>query len=343
MRFEAGENEAGRRLDRVLKKILSEAPLSLVYRVARKDVKVNGRRMPAETLLAAGDIVDIFLPDERIAELGRKRSADPSAPKAKRQFGIVFEDENVLAVSKPFGLLTHGDDAEKKNTLANQVVDYLAESGGYTPGAAKAFVPAPANRLDRNTTGLVLFGKTLPATQALAVMLKGSEDGNAHTEKVYLTVVAGLLTEPLVLRARMVRDREENVTRVLPAAGGLFGGAEDGSEGLTMVTEVRPLALGKGYTLTEARLLTGRTHQIRAQLADAGFPVIGDRKYGNFETNRTVSKKYDLTTQLLHAYRITVRKGTGSLEYLQNRIFLAQPPERFLEIAEDLGCRIKKK
>ncbi|MDR3364626.1 MAG: RluA family pseudouridine synthase [Clostridiales Family XIII bacterium] len=331
MRFEAGENEAGRRLDRVLKKVLRNAPLALVYRIIRKDVKVNGRRVSGETLLKEGDAVEIFLPDGQIEALGLGR---PSVAKAKKQFGVVFEDESILVVNKPFGLLTHGDAVEKKNTLANQVVSYLAEKGIYIPGVTKTFAPAPANRLDRNTTGLVLFGKALPAARDLAVMMRGGAEGPAYVEKYYLTVVKGSLKTPLALKARMIRDEGANVTRVLPSSG---------EEGRDMVTEVRPLAAGNGFTFVEAKLLTGRTHQIRAQLADAGYPVVGDRKYGDAAANRMVSEKYELTTQLLHAYRLTVVCGAASLEYLKGKTFRAEPPARFAEIAEGLGCCMKMK
>ena len=332
MRFEVSEGEAGRRLDRVLKKILREASLSFIYKVIRKDVKVNGKRVPGETLLGLGDTVEIFLPEEQIEELGRSRPVN--AATAKRQFGVIYEDENVLVVNKPFGLLTHGDEAERKNTLTNQVAAYLRGAETRMPGGADIFTPAPANRLDRNTTGLVLFGKNLPAARDLAAMLKGGEEGSAYVEKAYMAIVKGALKKPLTLSARMVRDGGTNTTKVLSGASG---------EGRAMVTEALPLAAGKGYTLVEARLLTGRTHQIRAQLAAAGYPVAGDRKYGDGAANRGLSQKYGLQAQLLHAYRLTVTEGLRSLEYLKGKTFRAKPPERFVKIAEDLGCDMKTK
>jgi len=332
MRFEVGENEAGRRLDRVIKKVFPGASLSFIYRVIRKDVKVNGKRADGEALLKPGDVVEIFLPEEVTAELTQKRAKEGFH--AKKQFSVVFEDGNVLVLNKPLGLLTHGDAVDKKNTLANQAIAYLAETGGWVPGGLKTFTPAPANRLDRNTTGLVLFGKALPAARDLAIMLSGGADGGLYVEKVYLAVVKGEMKTPMTLEARMIRDSGTNTTKVLPRTSG---------EGRSMVTKVKPLSVGKGYTLVEAQLLTGRTHQIRAQLAEAGYPVIGDRKYGDEQVNRLVSQKYGLLAQLLHAYRLTVLEGVGSLEYLSGKTFRAKPPARFAEIAEDLGCGMKMK
>jgi Pseudouridylate synthases, 23S RNA-specific len=160
-------------------------------------------------------------------------------------------------------------------------------------------------------------------------MMKGSETGESKIEKAYLTIVKGELKENMTLRSRMERDEEKNITNVMP---------EESDGGRVMLTEVVPLMMGKGYTLVEAKLLTGRTHQIRVQLADAGFPVIGDRKYGETKDNIRVSEKYGLTTQLLHAYRLKILSGEGCLEYLKGKTFRAKLPKRFTEIAEDLGC-----
>jgi 23S rRNA pseudouridine955/2504/2580 synthase len=332
VRFEIGENEKGRRLDRFLKKTFKNASLSFIYRIIRKDVKVNGKRAPVETLLAAGDVIEVFIPEEQLVAVLQKKQTVPSA--ARKQFKVIFEDENILVVDKPFGLLVHGDKTEKKNTLTNQVLSYLAKAGEYDPGGTGTFIPAPVNRLDRNTTGLVLFGKKLPATKALAIMLKGSEDSNVHVEKTYLTVVKGDLKKNITLQARMVRDYNKNITKILQ---------DETEKGRVMITEIVPLLTGKEYTLIEAKLHTGRTHQIRVQLADAGYPVIGDRKYGDAGVNHRLSEKYGLRAQLLHAYRLRVLSGNGCLEYLKGKTFRADPPVRFAEIAEDLGCYMKKK
>ena len=339
MQFTIGGSEAGRRLDRVLRKMLKGASLSFVYRIIRKDVRVNGRRALAEQLLASGDVIEILLPDEQLSELAQKSAVSGSAMK---QFAVIYEDNDILVVNKPFGLLTHGDAVEKRNTLTNQVIAYLNETGGFDSGETGTFVPAPAGRLDRNTTGIVVFGKTMQAARNLAIMMAGGADGGygkegeqtPYVEKAYLTIVSGEMEAPMTLQARMVRDSERNITRVRP------GTSEEGS---MMITETRPLATGQGFTLVEARLLTGRTHQIRAQLAEAGFPVIGDRKYGDHKINGKMLREFGLSAQLLHAYRLKIIRGEGCLEYLKGKTLKAKAPARFTEIAEDLGWNIVPK
>ena len=334
LRLEAGVNEDGRRLDRFLKKYLPGAPLAFIYRTLRKDVKVNGRRASQDTLIAAGDIIEVFLTDDQIVEFGGKQR---TIPKAKRQFTIVYEDDNVLFVGKPLGLLTHGDEREKKNTLANQVAGYLGEAGVWTPSRDNTFSPAPANRLDRNTTGIVAFGKNLPALRDLTAMFRGKADASkAPIEKYYLTIVHGCMSSALTLSGQMVRDRERNVSRVLPL--------DDDSEDSRIAEMIAsPICRGKEYTLVEAQLITGRTHQIRAQLAAAGYPIIGDRKYGESKVNDVTAKKFGITTQMLHAYKIVIRNGEGSLDYLTGKEFSCEPPERFRAIAEELECYTKMK
>ena len=196
--IEIGRNEAGQRLDRFLKKYLAEAPLSYIYRAIRKDVKVNGRRSPEDAVLKEGDMVTVYISDDKLADFVRK----PEHRKVKRQFKTAYEDDNIIAVEKPFGLLTHGDRTEKKNHLANQVIDYLMEEGTYNPRLEKTFTPAPVNRLDRNTTGIVLFGKNAPALQQLNRAIRERK----AVGKYYLTITSGEMEKGLVLKDRMVKD-----------------------------------------------------------------------------------------------------------------------------------------
>lgn len=313
------ENEQNQRLDRFLKKYLKSAPLSHIYKLIRKDIKVNGKRVKADLVLRQGDEVILYMDEAALQNQIRPRKKGM----AKRQFGIAYEDENLLIVNKPFGLLTHGDSKEKKNTLANQVCGYLQEKGEYQAGGERIFVPSPVNRLDRNTTGLVMFGKNSRTLQVLSSMMR--EKG--RVSKSYLTITAGELDEVLTLTHRMEKDSRSNRVSVLPL---------DSGKGKIMETVVRPLEKSRGFTLMEVELLTGRTHQIRAHLGQAGFPVIGDAKYGNKRVNQVVKQRFGLTTQLLHAYKLRFNEADSHLSYLTGQEITAALPQGFVRIKKQI-------
>ncbi len=320
IKFTIGENQGNQRLDRFLKKYFAKSSLSHVYKLIRKDVKVNGKRKTPETVLAAGDEITIYISEEEAAAMQR----ESKAVRIKKQFTVIYEDENILAVEKPFGLLTHGDGKEKKNHLANQVLDYLTAKGDYVPAEEKTFTPSPANRLDRNTTGLVLFGKTSAALRELNGMLR--EGGSI--EKLYVTITAGCIKQSLHLKDGMTKDERKNIVSI------------SGNGGKLMDTEVFPLSVSKDgrYTLAEVKINTGRTHQIRVQLSEAGYPIIGDTKYGRENINRIVKKRYGLTTHLLHAEKIVFSRcrEDGPLYYLQGKEIVCPLPENFAGIKEDI-------
>ncbi|MDR3242692.1 MAG: RluA family pseudouridine synthase [Clostridiales Family XIII bacterium] len=311
MKLLINENEADQRLDRFLRKYLRAAPLSFIYKAIRKNVKVNGKNVSAAFMLSAGDEVSVYTRDGDIETFLRQKPA----VKAKRSFSVAFEDENILAVEKPSGLLTHGGESEKKNTLANQVISYLTESGKYRAEREKTFVPSPVNRLDRNTTGIVIFGKNLRTLQELNRMARERD----CVRKYYLTVVGGRMEKERRLRNRMEKDAVCNKITVLEPEGG----------GKLMETSARPVLRTADFTLAEVELITGRTHQIRAHLAHAGHPVIGDSKYGSPALNRRVEKRFGLTTQLLHARRVYFARGTGALAYLVGMKISAPFPRMF--------------
>lgn len=319
------ENEEGQRLDRFLKKYLKNASLSYIYKLIRKSVKVNSKRSKEDFMLQIGDEVSLYISEEELLNLQRKSSDS----KAKKQFGIVYEDSQMIVVDKPFGLLTHGDKLEKKNHLANQVISYLIEHGEYVPAKEKTFVPSPVNRLDRNTSGLVIFGKTASSLKDLNFMIR--ERG--YVDKYYLTIVHGTLKDDLELYDRMKKDEKRNIVQVTAA--------ED-EDGKIMQTVVKPIAHAKGYTLCEVKLITGRTHQIRAHLAKTGYPVLGDSKYGNSEANAKTVTKFNLSTQFLHAYKLEFKNGYGSLGYMQGKVIEGKLPERLEEIKTEIFNRRHK-
>lgn len=339
-------NDAGRRLDRFLRKYLCEAPLSDIYKLIRKDVKVNGKRRDQSYMLNDGDTLCIYVSDEVLAKLtGTGKSAGRSANssrRARKQFRIVYEDGNILIADKPYGLLTHGDQHEKKNHLANQVKDYLIAQGEYDPSSERIFSPAPANRIDRNTTGLVLFGKTATALRDLNTMIR--EDS---IDKYYLTIAAGRIDREMTLTGSLSKDGDSNKVTVRETSGAQSDGWRD------ITTVIRPVEVlsidtpgGRSYvTLTEVRLVTGRPHQIRAHLASIGHPVIGDSKYATVRgrqgaemkrINTYMQSRFGLTTQLLHAYRIVFRDAADSLDYLRGREYTAPLPAGFEKILNGL-------
>ena len=377
-------NDAGRRLDRFLRKYLRNASLGEIYKLIRKDVKVDGRRRNESYMLNEGEVLTLYISDEVLASLtgegshgrtGRAGSADPgktraaSSGKAKRQFRIIYEDDKVLIVSKPYGLLTHGDSHEKKNHLANQVKDYLIEKGEFDPRSERVFSPAPANRLDRNTTGLVLFGKTSAALKALNEAIR--ED---LTDKYYLTIACGVIARDLTLTGSLTKDEKANRVSITADSDSPAFSAHEADHASAagapakmrgVITQVMPrmhfrISGASEVTLTDIRLVTGRSHQIRAHLAAMGHPLAGDVKYAHAVNEDTVreagtvpatrqevdnineyfARRYRITTQLLHAQRISFAENglPEEIEYLAGQSFTAPVPPAFERImGEHIG------
>ncbi|MGX8774889.1 MAG: RluA family pseudouridine synthase [Bacillota bacterium] len=323
VKVEIGSNDAGQRLDRFLRKYLKRAPLSAVYKIIRKDLKLNGKRAKEDTVLAEGDVLSLFIDEERLAELTK----EPAKRRAKRQFTIAYEDDDVLIVGKPWGLLTHGDSHEKKNTLMNQVCGYLQDKGEYDPADEKTFTPSPVNRLDRNTTGLVIFGKTAEGLRQLTKLIRERD----FVSKYYITIVAGDFRDEIVIEYRLVKDSGRNRVRISEA-------------GQSAVSEARPLersADGR-FSVVEVRLVTGRTHQIRVHLAGKGYPLAGDSKYGTSAAGRRANerlRKLGVTTQLLHAGRLAfgdIPEEYSALCGLRNMEITAPVPAEFQRVWDEI-------
>ncbi len=319
VKFVIAENESDQRLDRFLRKYLARAPLSMIYKIIRKDVKLNGRRVGADTVVRAGDELTLYISEEKLRELSRPVKKKFSG----KQFKVAYEDENLLIVDKPRGLLTHGDAAEKRNTLANQVCGYLMSKGEYEPGKEKYFTPSSVNRLDRNTTGLVIFGKNAETMRTFSKYIRE----RSFIRKYYLTLVCGRPGGKLKFDSSIVKDVSRNLSRI----------ADEKDEGKESITYLTPLLEAKEFSIVEAEILTGRTHQIRVHFSDAEFPLVGDSKYGNRHVNEMVKKKFGVTSQLLHAYKLVFGGMEGKFGYIDGLEVKTGIPEAFADTAKGLG------
>lgn len=314
------ENSNGQRADKFVKKILPLAPSSFIYKMFRKkDVKCNGKRITEQTMVYQGDLIEMFLYEDKVKEFQNEVKIEY----VPVTFSVVYEDKQILIVNKPSGLLLHEDDKEKKNTLTNQVLSYLYQKNEYNPSMSQGFVPGPVHRLDRNTSGLVIFGKTFEALKSLNEMIRLRH----CIEKKYVTVVKGEMQGDGHLIGYMKKDEDKQKCYMV---------SKDTLGALTMETKYHVLKSRHGYSYLEVSLVTGRTHQIRLHLSSIQHPVIGDRKYGDFEVNRIMKEKYHLSSQLLHAYQLTFTRSLGQLKYLEGKTFKAPVTGKFSTIIQDL-------
>ena len=302
--FTIGKNDAGQRLDRFLGKTLPLLPPALAQKYIRlKRVKVNGKGSKRDARLQQGDVLQLYINDEffdQPTEENRFLSI------FKPNLTIVYEDENILLADKRQGLVCHADETEKVNTLINHIQAYLYQKREWNPRWENAFAPALCNRIDRNTGGIVIAAKTAEALRVMNQKIKDRE-----LNKYYLCVVQGRMTPPKgKLEGFLFKDEVKKQVYVTDRP-------QPGAK--TAVTLYRTLASEHGLSLVECDLITGRTHQIRAQFAHAGHPLIGDGKYGREREN----KKYGRHGQALYSYRLEFHFTTdaGPLAGLDGKSF----------------------
>ncbi|MDO4531684.1 MAG: RluA family pseudouridine synthase [Bacillota bacterium] len=312
------KKEENQRLDKFLLKYMNKATKGFLYKMLRKKrIKLNGGRAEGSELLQAGDTLQLYLAEETISSFMEEKTV----AQAKRNFGIVYEDEEILVVNKPAGLLTHPERADDRDTLIDQILYYLYQKGEYTPDAKSSFTPALCNRLDRNTSGLVIAGKTLRGVQEVNEIIRTHQ-----LNKYYLTLVAGEIREAGEITAYLTKDAEKNQVHLSKGEG----------NGAKTMTKYRPIAHAKGYTLLEIHLITGKTHQIRAHMQFIGHPVVGDRKYGSVHSNEKFRKEYGLSNQFLHALRVEWKERDGALGYLYGKEMTAPLPKTLQNICDGL-------
>lgn len=306
--------EEGQRLDKFLLKYLNKCPKSLLYKFMRTNkIKYNGKKPKGNEILIKGDQIKLFLHDEQIVSLQEHKEVQ----KSPIHFKTVYEDKNILIVDKPLGLLTQKDKKDG-HSLAEEVIYHLTENGSYNIKTAKGFIPAPCNRLDRNTAGIVLVGKHLKATQEISQMLKTKQ-----ISKYYMSIVLGRITEPIILKGYHYKEPGKNEVKILDR---YVEGAKP------VETRILPLQTNGRYTLIEVQLVTGKTHQIRAHLSQIAHPIIGDPKYGDAIENEYFKNRYGLCYQVLCAYKIKFELCESLFGYMENRVFTVAAPKIYRDI-----------
>ena len=301
--FTIGPNDAGQRLDRFLAKAVPLLPASLAQKYIRlKRIKLGGKRVERDTRLQAGDVLQLYINDEFF---DKPREDNAYLTVATPKLNIVYEDEHILLVDKRPGLAVHPHDgAEYGRTLIDHIQSYLYQKREWRPREENAFTPALCNRIDRNTGGIVIAAKTAEALRVMNQKIKDRE-----LDKRYLAIVEGT-PKPREgrLKGHLFKDAKKNRVFVSDTP-------QPGSK--SCQTNYKVLASRNGLSLVECELITGRTHQIRAQFAHAGHPLLGDGKYGKLD------KRYDRNYQALYSYKLTFTFTTdaGSLDYLNGKSF----------------------
>ena len=311
MKIEIGTNEAGQRLDKFLRKYLKDVPLSAIFKALRKgDIRVNGVKKKENYPLELGDIIEI-----RYLQSKQEKKADTFMKVNSSGLMITYEDE------KWPGVLVHPDQRGVEPSLTDYVLSYLNGKGDYLPEKEKTFTPAPCNRLDRNTSGVVIFGKNFESLRTMNEMIR-----EGYVKKYYNALVKGKIKDG-IYKGYISKDENENISKV-------FDEKRPNTKEIAM--EVKTVQTNGAYSLLEIDLITGRSHQIRAHLSHLGNPIIGDFKYGDKKLNSFFDNKFGLNYQFLYAYKLIFKKANGKLEYLNNKTVAEALPPMFKKIKRDV-------
>lgn len=335
--------ESGQRLNKYMMKYLNQAPSSFIYKMLRKkNITRNGKKASGDEILECGDVIKVFLADETIEKFRVVHTGNPHFDSGSKQHDIVesagsatsdgsaqasgqkpgitlqilYQNPDILAVHKPVGVLSQK--AKKDDYSINEaILDYCLSMRILTAKQLETFHPSISNRLDRNTSGIILAGISLKGSQMLARILKG------HTcEKYYYTIVAGEMKQCIHEKAYIVKDTKKNQSKI----------QKHESPGASMIeTAFTPLCTKNGFTLLQVQLFTGKSHQIRAHLQSLGYPMAGDTKYGNPAVNRKLRERYHLNHQLLHAGKLVLPDIPEITDPL---------PAEFQNVADGLGLKL---
>ncbi len=308
--------EAGQRLDKFLQKYLNQAPKSFIYKMLRKkNIVLNQKKADGSEKISAKDEVTLFLSDETVEKFTRQESVPLQIP-----LDVLYEDEHVLIMNKPAGMLSQKARAE--DVSANEyVISYLIHSGQLTREDLRTFRPGVCNRLDRNTSGLILAGKSVAGLQEMSRLLK-----ERTVQKYYLCLVKGEVRNPEHISGYLHKNEKCNKVEI-------YQTPKPGASRIE--TAYEPLATNGLVTLLKVELITGKTHQIRSHLAGCGHGIIGDAKYGDPVWNEKYRKKYGLRHQLLHAWKLCFPSMKEPFGELSGRVVAAKLPDLFQKILEE--------
>lgn len=344
--------DAGGRLDKYLLKFLKDAPISFIYKMLRKkNIVLNGKKAAGNEFLKENDEVKLFLADETIVKFGGKVTLSQTADREyvataedsiesssddslynflkslKWEFDepkVIYEDRDIIILNKPVNVLSQI--AKTGDVSMNEwLISYLINSESLTAEDMLTVKPAVVNRLDRNTSGIILAGKTLTGLRFLSDIIK------ARTlKKYYLTIVKGEVLKNFTAEAYLLKNDNHNTVKIY----------QDKVEGADYIkTAYEVLEVKGGHSLLKVELITGKSHQIRAHLSFLGYPVIGDGKYG-LKSENTSYRRMGLNSQFLHSYEIQFPKLEGEFAYLSGKKFNAKLPERLEKVSNKLGFNI---
>lgn len=334
------EKEEGQRFDKYLRRILPEAGTGFLYKMLRKkNITLNDRKADGSEKITAGDCVKIFFAQDTLKQFMGKQSAGGRTAfvrgnnassgcseyeRAYRQLSnvqIIYENDHVLLADKPAGILSQKAD-QRDASLNEWLIGYLLAKGELSESALTVFKPSVCNRLDRNTSGIVLCAKSLRGAQTLGRLLK---ERTLH--KYYQLFVKGRLEEERLIEGYLVKDDKRNKVTVSPVS--------DSPDHSYIQTRYKPLRIEADKTLLEVELITGKSHQIRAHLAGIGHPLLGDYKYGDRSWNEIYRRKCGVQSQLLHACKVVFPPLEPPFTDLSGRTFLCELPEIFERVSSE--------